>query len=117
MQSPVNETTGNSHQFFEVTAAADVPPGERLFIETDDKPIIIFNIDGDFFAVDDECTHDNGPLSDGELDGFCVACPRHGAVFDVRTGQVKALPAVKNISAYPVRVTDGMIEIGIVLEE
>jgi 3-phenylpropionate/trans-cinnamate dioxygenase ferredoxin subunit len=115
MQTP--ETKNEEYQFYEVIEASEIPPGERLFIEIDDQPIIIFNVDGEFYAVDDECTHDNGPLSDGDLEGHCVTCPRHGAMFDIRSGKVKSLPAVKDISTYPIQIIDGVIEIGVVIPD
>ena len=99
--------------FVEVAPAADLPPGERLFVEVDGRPIVLFNIAGQVFAIGDVCTHDNGPLGDGELEGHEVICPRHGARFDVRTGQALLLPAAVDIPAYPVRVREGMLEIGI----
>ena len=76
-------------------------------------PIVLFNIAGGFFAIGDVCTHDEGPLGDGDLDGYQVICPRHGARFDVRTGEATHLPAVQPTPSYPVRVVDGMIEIGV----
>jgi 3-phenylpropionate/trans-cinnamate dioxygenase ferredoxin subunit len=84
-----------------------------LFVEIEGLPIVIFNIAGQLFAIGDVCSHDNGPLGDGLLDGSLVVCPRHGAEFDIRTGKAVTLPAVEDIPAYPVRVADGMIEIGI----
>lgn len=99
--------------FMVVSAAADVPNGERIFVEIDGLAIVIFNIAGKIFAIADVCSHDDGPLGDGELDGFEVACPRHGASFDVRTGKVLSLPAVVDIPAYPTRVVDGQLEIGL----
>jgi 3-phenylpropionate/trans-cinnamate dioxygenase ferredoxin subunit len=74
---------------------------------------VVFNIAGNFFAIGDVCTHDDGPLGDGELDGYQVICPRHGARFDVRNGKAMALPAVMDTPSYPVRVIDGKIEVGI----
>jgi 3-phenylpropionate/trans-cinnamate dioxygenase ferredoxin subunit len=100
-------------EFVEIAPLADLPPGERLFVEVDGKPIVLFNIAGQVFAIGDVCTHDNGPLGDGELEGHEVICPRHGARFDVRTGQALLLPAAVDIPAYPVRVREGKIEIGI----
>lgn len=99
--------------YYKVAEAADLPGGERLFLEVDNIPVVIFNIAGQLFAIGDVCTHDNGPLGDGELDGFHIVCPRHGARFDIRTGQAVKLPAVKNAPSFPVRVCDGVIEIGV----
>lgn len=100
-------------EFIQVASVADLPPGERLFLEIDGEPIVIFNIAGEFFAIADLCSHDNGPVGEGELDGYEVVCPRHGARFDVTNGKVLALPAVEDIPAYPLRVTNGEIEIGL----
>ncbi len=103
-------------EFVPIADEADVPPGERLFIEIDQKPIVLFNIAGQYYSIADLCSHDNGPLGEGNLDGLEVICPRHGARFDVRTGKVLALPAVEDIPAYPVRVVDGEIQIGVPVE-
>ena len=100
-------------EFVEVGALSDLPNGERLFVEIDDLAIVVFNIGGELYAIGDVCSHDDGPVGDGVLDGYEVTCPRHGAIFDVRSGKVLALPAVVDIPAYPVRVVEGMIEIGL----
>ena len=81
---------------------ADLPNGERLFVEIEDKPIVIFNIAGQYFAI-----------GDGDLEDHTVVCPRHGGEFDVRTGKATMLPAVEDIPAYPVRIVNGNIELGI----
>jgi 3-phenylpropionate/trans-cinnamate dioxygenase ferredoxin subunit len=99
--------------FVEIAPASELPNGERLFVDVADKPIVIFNIAGQLFAIGDVCTHDEGPLGDGNLEGYNVVCPRHGAEFDVRTGKVMQMPAVVDIPAYPVRVVEGMIQVGI----
>jgi 3-phenylpropionate/trans-cinnamate dioxygenase ferredoxin component len=100
-------------EFVEIAPAGDLPNGERLFLEIEGKAIVIFNIAGQLFAIGDVCTHDDGPLGDGDLEGFNIVCPRHGAEFDVRTGKVVQMPAVVDIPAYPVRVVDGTIQVGI----
>lgn len=100
-------------EFVEIVPASELPNGERLFVEVSDRPIVIFNIAGQFFAIGDVCTHDNGPLGDGTLEGYNIVCPRHGAEFDVRTGKVMELPAVEDIPAYPVQVRDGNIFLGV----
>lgn len=99
-------------EFVDIAPVSELPNGERLFVDLGDKPIVIFNIAGQFFAIGDVCTHDDGPLGDGMLEGFNVVCPRHGAEFDVRTGKVVQMPAVVDIPAYPVRVVDGVLQVG-----
>ncbi len=99
--------------FVAVGSADELANGQRLFVEIDEYSILVFNIAGEFFAIGDICSHDNGPLGDGELEGNEVICPRHGARFDVRNGEVRSLPAVIDIPAYPVRVVDGQIEVGV----
>ncbi len=99
--------------FVEIAPASELPNGERLFVELGDKPIVVFNIAGQFFAIGDVCSHDDGPLGDGVIEGFNVVCPRHGAEFDIRTGKVMQMPAVVDIPAYPVIVRDGTIFIGV----
>jgi 3-phenylpropionate/trans-cinnamate dioxygenase ferredoxin subunit len=100
-------------EFVEIAPASELPADERMFVTIEDKPIVIFNIAGNLYAIGDVCTHDEGPLGDGEIEGCDIICPRHGARFDIRTGKTMGLPAVVDIPAYPVRVRDGMIEIGI----
>jgi len=100
-------------EFVQLAPAGELPPGERMFVEIDGKPIVIFNLAGNLYAIGDVCTHDDGPLGDGNLEGDDIVCPRHGARFDLRTGKVTSMPAVVDIPAYPVRVVDGKIEIGI----
>lgn len=100
-------------EFFAIVPLDQVPPGERLFLEIEGQPIVLFNLAGHLFAIGDVCSHDQAPLGEGELDGEQIVCPRHGARFDLRTGRALSLPAVTDIPAYPVRVRDGMIEIGL----
>ena len=100
-------------EFVKIAPVNEVPSGERLFIEIDGKPIVIFNLAGNLYAIGDVCTHDDGPLGDGDLEGFNIVCPRHGAEFDVKTGKAVQMPAVVDIPAYSVRVVDGMIQVGI----
>lgn len=100
-------------EFVEIAPLSELPAGERLFVEIADRPIVIFNIAGGFFAIGDVCTHDNGPLGDGDLEGYDIVCPRHGAKFDIRTGKVMGMPAVEDIPAYPVQVRGGNIFVGI----
>ncbi len=105
--------TSQEYEFVQVAEVGEIPPGERLLIEVDDQPIAVFNVDGKFYAIGDVCTHDGGPLGDGELDGYQIICPRHGARFDIRTGKVITLPAVVDTPWYPVKVEEGWVEIGL----
>ncbi|MBN2386087.1 MAG: non-heme iron oxygenase ferredoxin subunit [Anaerolineales bacterium] len=99
--------------YVQIAPVDAIPSGERLFVEIDGQSIVIFNLAGEYFAIGDLCTHDDGPLGDGELEGYEAICPRHGARFDLRSGAVLSLPATRDIPAYPVRVREGVVEIGI----
>lgn len=104
-------------EFVEIAGEGDLPNGERLFVEIDEYNVVVFNIAGKLFAIADVCSHDDGPLGDGEFeDTYEIACPRHGARFDVRNGYAMSLPAIEDIPAFPVRVTEGRIEVGIPLD-
>jgi 3-phenylpropionate/trans-cinnamate dioxygenase ferredoxin subunit len=87
-----------------VAALADVPPGTLRVVECGGRSLALANVDGELHAVDNVCTHDNGPLGEGALRGARIVCPRHGAAFDARTGRVLTLPAVRSVRAYPVHV-------------
>jgi 3-phenylpropionate/trans-cinnamate dioxygenase ferredoxin subunit len=102
-------------EFIPIAGVEDLPPGERLYVEIDGKPIVVFNLAGGLYAIADVCSHDDGPVGDGEVEGDEVICPRHGARFDIRSGKALGLPAVVDIPAYPVRVVDGQIELGLPL--
>lgn len=107
----------SKYEFVQVVEASEVEPGRRILIEVDELPIAIFNVDGKYYAIGDVCTHDDGPLGDGELDGYQIICPRHGARFDIRSGKALSLPAFIDTPWYPVRVVDGWLEIGLPEEE
>ena len=100
-------------QFLEIAPASELPNGERLFVEVEGKSLVIFNIAGQFFAIGDICSHDDGPVGDGDIEGYNIVCPRHGGEFDIRTGQAVQMPAVVDIPAYPLRVMDGIVQVGI----
>ncbi len=100
------------YEFLQVAEAGEIKPGERLLLEVDDQPIAVFNVDGKYYAIGDVCTHDDGPLGDGELEGYQIICPRHGARFDIRSGKVITLPAVIDTPWYPARVVNGWVEVG-----
>jgi nitrite reductase/ring-hydroxylating ferredoxin subunit len=91
-------------EFLRVASVADLAPGEMTAVDVGGVPVLLSNVDGEFYAVHDECTHENFPLSEGTLDGHCVICLLHGARFDVRSGEVLALPAYGPAKTYAVRV-------------
>lgn len=91
-------------EFVKVAKTSDLAPGEKMLVEYDGMPVGLFNIDGQFYAIDDVCTHDGGPLVEGELHGDVIVCPRHGARFDVKTGSVRTLPAYAPVGTYQVRI-------------
>ncbi|HXE73082.1 MAG TPA: non-heme iron oxygenase ferredoxin subunit [Candidatus Nitrosotenuis sp.] len=90
---------------------ADFPEGEVRCVRCNGDRVAIARVAGRLYAFEDRCTHDDGPLGEGELEGFQVICPRHGARFDVRDGSVVAMPAVFPITTYPVEVKDGEVEV------
>lgn len=100
-------------EFIEIASQDELDDGERLFIEVDEIQIVLFKIAGEYFAIGDVCSHDDGPLGDGDVEEFKVTCPRHGAKFDVRSGKALSLPAIVDIPAYPVRTVNNRIEIGL----
>ncbi|HLB63447.1 MAG TPA: non-heme iron oxygenase ferredoxin subunit [Anaerolineales bacterium] len=103
-------------EFLTVAQVDELPSGERKLIDVDGMPIVVFNIAGEYFAIADVCSHDSGPVGEGEVEGMQIECPRHGARFELRTGKVLSLPAVVDIPAYPVRVEGDEIQIGLPLE-
>ena len=96
-----------------VASTSDVAPGRVVSVPVGELTVAVCNVDGDFYAIDDVCTHDGGALDQGELEGTEIECPRHGARFDVRTGAVTRLPAFEPIETYPVRVAGDTIEVDV----
>ena len=92
---------------------SDVPPGRIVVVDTGLKPFALCNVGGAFWALDDVCIHDGGPLGEGELIDGEIECPRHGARFDVTTGTVRALPAVLPVKTYPVKVEGSEVKVTI----
>ncbi|HXR63939.1 MAG TPA: non-heme iron oxygenase ferredoxin subunit [Rudaea sp.] len=92
-----------------VCAQSELLPGEYKVAWDGDVAIAVFNIDGDLYAIEDVCTHDGGELTGGELHGYEIECPRHGARFDVRTGAARCPPAYEPTAAFPVKIEDGVI--------
>lgn len=100
-------------EYVSVATVSELGARGTLIFEIDGFPIALFEIADEYFAIADVCSHDDGPVAEGELDDHEIECPRHGARFDVRTGKVLSLPAVVDIPAYPVRVEGEDILVGI----
>lgn len=95
-------------------SAGEIPEGEARVVEIDGVSVAICHVAGDgFFAIENRCSHDDGPLGEGTLVDDRIECPRHGALFDVRTGDAKTLPAVRGVKRYEVRVDGDDIQVGL----
>lgn len=90
--------------FVEAAKLSEVPPGRVETVEIGDEDIALCNVEGEIYAIANVCTHDGGPLGEGYLLGDEIECPRHGARFNVKTGEVKVLPAIVPVPTFEVRV-------------
>ncbi len=97
----------------DVCPLIELPPGGTRILEWEDLEIGVFNCDGTILAIEDRCSHDDGQLADGLLDqaACTIECPRHGSLFDLRTGKPKTLPAYVPVETFPVLVEDGLIKL------
>lgn len=95
----------------DVARVEDLPPGARRAVDVDDVIILVFNLDGEYHAIEDVCTHDYSSLDEGELDGDQIICPRHGARFNLKTGEALTAPAYEPIPTFPVRVENGTVQV------
>ncbi len=91
-------------EFVRVARVAELPDPGKMVVEVDDELVALFHVAGKFYAIDDVCTHDGGELASGDLNGYQIACPRHGAKFDIRTGAVLTMPATKPTVSHEVKV-------------
>ncbi len=94
-------------EFVKVARVGEIPPGSVKQVVVGAATICVANVDGQLYAIGDTCTHQEGPLSEGTLEGHVVTCPWHAAEFDVRSGAVLALPAAEPVPAYDVKVEGG----------
>jgi 3-phenylpropionate/trans-cinnamate dioxygenase ferredoxin component len=97
----------------DVCPVEELPPGEVKIVHAGPVSVGVYNLDGEYYAIEDRCSHDDGPLCEGEFDPETgvVVCPRHGATFDIRSGRALTLPAYEPVGAYPVRVVDGIVKV------
>ena len=99
--------------FVAIASVDELGPGDPpIVVEIEDRWVAVFNVAGTFYAIEDVCTHDSGPLAEGNIDGCVIECPRHGATFDIRTGKALSAPAYIDVKTFEVRVERGEIQIG-----
>lgn len=95
--------------FVRLCREGDIPDPGKQYFEVDERIVVLFHVGGEYFCIDDVCTHDGGPLGEGDLADHTIACPRHGAKFDIRTGAALSMPATEPTAAHEVRVTNGEV--------
>ena len=100
-------------EIIDVCPLGELEPGQMRLVEHDNLEIGVFNCDGQFYAIEDRCSHDDGPLAEGTLNAqdCTVECPRHGSVFDLKTGRPKTLPAYEPVDTFPVIIDEDMIKL------
>jgi metal-sulfur cluster biosynthetic enzyme/nitrite reductase/ring-hydroxylating ferredoxin subunit len=91
--------------FVPVAKTSDLSDPGQMLIEVEDRIVVMFHVGGEYFCIDDVCTHDGGPLSEGRLDDHAIACPRHGAKFDIRSGKALTMPATVDTAAHEVKIS------------
>jgi 3-phenylpropionate/trans-cinnamate dioxygenase ferredoxin subunit len=94
-----------------VAREGELGPGEWRAADVDGTQVVVFNLEGELYAIEDVCTHDGGQLTGGHVEGDEIVCPRHGARFSIRTGEALSAPAYEPTATFPVRVTDGDIQV------
>lgn len=110
----MSDTASNGRQWVTIAEAGDVAENQvRTFDVGQGRRIAVARKEGQLYAVQDLCTHDDGPLGEGSLDGHAIVCPRHGAKFDIRTGAVLLMPAIVPIETFPVMEKDGKVQVAV----
>lgn len=99
--------------FVTVAKADYLQPGELMYVEVDDEPVCLINLDGEIHALSDICTHEEASLSDGTIDGGEIECPLHGGAFDIRTGAPTAFPVAVAVEKYAVRVVGDEVQVSV----
>jgi 3-phenylpropionate/trans-cinnamate dioxygenase ferredoxin subunit len=90
--------------FIKVAKASDVPDPGKTTLDIDDRLVVLIHAGGAWYCIDDVCTHDGGPLGEGPLEGEAIVCPRHGAKFDIRTGEALTMPATEPTAVHEVKL-------------
>lgn len=104
----MSPTTG---RWLTVARASEIAEGGSRIVRVDDVPVAVFHLADGWYAIEDVCTHDGGPVAEGRLEGSIIECPRHGATFDVKTGAALTLPGVSPVTTYAVRVVGDDVQV------
>ena len=89
----------------------DFPPGTFKCVDVDEVIVAVFNLDGEFYAIENLCSHEYAELTDGDVEGNEIICPLHGASFDIKTGEALTPPAYEPVATLPVRIEDGVVQV------
>ncbi len=102
-----------AEKYVTVAKVGDLEPGELMYVEVGDEPVCLINLDGELFALNDTCTHEEASLSDGTIEGDEIECPLHGGAFAIRTGQPVAFPVVVPVETYGVRIAGDEVQVAV----
>ncbi len=102
-----------TEHFVTVAKKGYLEPGELMYVEVDDEPVCLINLDGELYALNDTCTHEDASLSDGEICGDEIECPMHGGAFNIRTGEPTSMPVVVASEKYTVRIVGDEVQISV----
>ena len=97
--------------WIDICAENALSDGENIIVDVDGTDVAVFKLDGNFYAIEDVCSHDGAEIASGLLDGDEIICPRHGARFCVKTGEVKCAPAYENIDTFPIQIENGRVQL------
>ena len=100
------ESDRGASEFVRVCRCSDLPDPGKALVKVGDRTVALFHVAGQFWATDDRCTHDGGQLANGRLESYTIICPRHGARFDIRTGEALSLPASVDLAVHEVKVEE-----------
>lgn len=98
-------------EWITVARVGELTPGSHRVVHADGASVVVFNLGGEYYAIEDVCTHDGGQLTGGTIEGDEIVCPRHGARFSIRTGEALTAPAYEPVAKFPVRVENGLIQV------
>ncbi|MDP8908084.1 MAG: non-heme iron oxygenase ferredoxin subunit [Chloroflexota bacterium] len=102
-----------SNQYVTVAKVGDLEPGELMYVEVGDEPVCLINLEGELYALNDTCTHEEASLSDGTIEGDEIECPLHGGAFNIRTGEPVAFPVVVPVETYGVRIVGDEVQVAV----